>query len=152
MPDLAAFSTALLAKPGWLLFRYTAHPWQCLVRHEVERAFQASVGRPAGYHRLVTDAASAPLLESATASASSLIAAFRQLRVARIVPPADQGFESVMLELTFHNAVPGHQPLEPDAVCVTAQQWLRLRDVRAACLHRQALPLPAQASLALILG
>ena len=151
VPDLAAFSSALLAKPGWLLFRHTAHPWQSLMRHEVARACQPRLGRPAGYYRLVTDPASVAADSIRTPLVHSMVHAFCRLKVSRIVDPATQDFESILLELTFNNAAPGLQPVAPAEVPVSAQQWYRLRNVRSAYLDAQRLAPAEQAALQLIL-
>ena len=155
LPDLAAFSTALLAKPGWLLFRYTSHPWQTLVRHEVTSAFAPTEGRPLGFYRLVTDPGAALLPSVASPLVHSMITAFSKLNISRIAPPSSQSFESIMLELTFNNVVPDHSPVCTEEVSELARQWHRLRDVRAVylgALGSQPLATPEQTALDLILA
>jgi hypothetical protein len=152
VPDLAAFSTAMLAKPGWLLFRHTAHPWQSLVRHEVENAFEPCDGRPLGFYRLVTDPGQAQLPTIPTRTTRSMVEAFNKLRVARIMAPASQDFESIMVELTYSNAVKDHVPVAPSEVSTTAKLWSRLRDVHFAYHGRGSLAPPERTALELIIA
>ena len=153
LPDLQSHSTAMLAKTGWLLFRYTSHPWQELFRHEVAASFPPSATRPPGYHALVTAAAALQQHLIRTPMVRDMVAAFRKLGVTKLVTPASQSFESVMLELTFGNAPAGCDPVTPaDVSSATALTWHRLRDVRDAHLRRDALLPDERADLAAVLA
>ena len=44
----------MLAKTTWLLFTYTAHPWQQLYGHEISEAVRLPPGHARGYHALIT--------------------------------------------------------------------------------------------------
>ena len=153
VPDLPAFSTAMLAKPAWLLFRHTSHPWQALYRHEVHTAVEQSAWKPPGYHCLIMapNRIQVPLIR--TPLVREMVSAFCKLGIQRIVEPASQGFNSIMLELTFDNALPDHAAILHTAVdTASALTWHRLRDVREAYLHREQLALNTRADLAAILA
>ena len=154
MPDIEAHAVAMLAKPGWLLFRYTSHPWQDLTRHEVAAAFPAREGRPAGYYQLVTDGGRIALPAGGTPFVCAMADAFARLPLCRAVQPAAQGFDSVLLELTYGNSMlpDAVQPVLPAEVAEPARAWHRLRDVRAAHQRERALSAPERAALALILS
>ena len=153
MPDVEAHATAMLAKAGWLLFRYSSHPWHELLRHEVASAFPASIGRPEGCYQLVTDP---ECLQPAALGtyAQEMVTAFTQLPWGRVLKPEEQPFHSIMLELTFSNRhLPvGTPPVETTEVHELAHAWHRLSDVRAAYLRRHSLQPPAATALDLILS
>ena len=52
IPDLAAHSTAMLAKEGWLLFRHPLQPWQDQARHTVAALFPPTLGWPPGHYQM----------------------------------------------------------------------------------------------------
>ena len=154
MPDIEAHSVAMLAKAGWLLFRHTAHPWQQLARHEVSGAFPAREGRPPGYYQLVTDSSQLQCADITTPYVRDMAASFTRLPLCRVQPLDAQGFDSVMLELTFSNSMlPATvQPVHAAEVAEPARHWHRLRDVRAAFQHQHSLSAPEQDALTLILS
>ena len=158
--DLAAHFPAMMAKPCWLLFRYTAHPWADLFGHEISRVVEMDTGAssstdsglpaglPPGYHWMVTrpEAGRHLVHRVATESYRASLSAFLSLGVCRIVPVEDQDFSSVMLELTFQNPIPPCPGIDPAAMTTAvALTWSRLRDVRRAFQGRHSLP-PDQAS------
>ena len=154
IPHVAAHVKAMQAKTAWLLFRYSSHPWLQLFRHEVASASVAEVGRPPGLHTLVTHPAQLQLPATCTPLVRSAVGAFRQLGVTRVLTPADQGFESVLRELTFYNSPgPEWQPVRPlDMSAASSKQWVRLADVRSAHLQRAQLSAAEAADLDCILG
>ena len=122
LPNLAAHTTAMLAKTSWLLFRHTSHPWQTLFRHEVAAASPAVPGHPRGYHSLITAPPGFQMGEAATPLVRESASAFAQLHLQRVVPPDQQDFNSVLLELTFNNPLPDSPPILLSTVSSAAAQ------------------------------
>jgi exonuclease III len=170
VPDLEAHFTAMRAKPCWLLFNYTVHPWADLFGHEVSRATLLDndqdpqdpdnallLGLPPGPHWLVTQPAAGRrrLDRIATVSYRDSAQAFLDLNVQRIKQPDTQDHFSIMLELTFNNATPGAPGIDVASVTTpAAKSWLRLRDVRQAFLDQaqDRLPLDQAQDLQIILN
>ena len=135
--DLAAHSTAMLAKEGWLLLRHSSHPWQDLVHRATVALFPPALGRPPFYcpaatlpHRL------RPMTQ-----------AFRRFNVCRIMAPASQDHRSVLAKLTFHNTpdLATHPAADPEPA---ARAWRRLWDVRVVYLGRAVVAGPASCQAA----
>ena len=148
MVDLAAAEAAMKAKPAWLAFVYTKHPWADLFLHEVGQAGPSLPGLPPGPHWIVT-CPSAPgdsainLETIRTPMFRAAVKAFLKLGVQRVRVPEDQSFHSIMLEHTFGNnvmfAAPGSGTpgLAHDSVTSpAARSWLTLGQVREAHLQR----------------
>lgn len=154
LPHLESHFRAMAAKTAWLLFRYTSHPWQVLFRHETALAAGTTrPGLPEGYHWIVTCPSAGDVHNVKSAMLRAALRAFLQLGVRRIQAPTTQDFQSVMLELTFHNVLQGTEAVEMlDVQSDTAKSWLRLRDVREAHLHRQQLTEEERVDLALVLS
>ena len=155
LPHLKSHFQAMIAKTAWLLFRYAAHPWQKLFRHETALAAQPRPELPAGYHWIVTrPAAAVPHLATVRSYIlRAALRAFLKLGMQRILQCRDQDYHSVMLELTFCNITP-ESPTGIDLAAVhtdVAKGWLRLRDVRAAYQQRDQLPLEVRRDLVFIL-
>jgi len=108
---------------------------------------------PPGFHWIVTRPTAAQHFRFPSASVQGAVEAFRRLDVQRIVDPTDQGFNSIMLELTFANPIPPHIPgiLATSLQSTIGRSWLRLRDVRAAHLQRPQLSAAEAADLDAIL-
>ena len=144
-PDLAAHFKAMRSKPCWLIFRYTAHPWADLFRHEVAAVTSdpnSELASPPGYHWLVTCPAAGRdhLDRIATPSFRESVAAFLALEPQRILQPEDQDFYSIMKEVTYSNPTPSFPGINIDLVLTpAAKSWRRLRDVCEAA-RRSAQP------------
>ena len=158
--DLDAASKAMLAKPIWQLFSFSSVPSRLLLRHEIASCLltlpplppshPSSI--PPGAHWCVTSPSTAPSRPCPTLAYEASLTAFWQLGIRRIIPPHQQGYESVLLELTFNNPAPTSTPvLLSDISTPMARSWLRLRAVRAAFLRRQHLTPAAHQDLHLIL-
>ena len=166
--DLAAHFAAMRAKPCWLSFRYAAHPWASLFRHEislvtavnavqdpVNAAQDLRLGLPPGHHWLVTrpTAGRSRLDRIVTDSFRESAKAFLDLHVQRVIQPSAQDHLSIMLELTFFNPVPGYPGIDiADVSTSAAKSWLRLRDVCLACRARPTLPADQDQDLTTILS
>lgn len=154
LPDVRSHVLAMQAKSVWLLFRHSSHPWHALFVHEVVAACAVGPPSPPGLHCLVTDPPRVRIEQLRTPLLRSAVAAFRQLGVARILPPVEQSPWSVLLERTFHNAPSrDHPALVPAQLSSPAAlAWHRLADVRAAHLSQAALPPAVQVDLAVVLA
>ena len=151
-PVLDTQFTAMRAKPGWLLFRHSSHPWHQLFSHEVTRAGPAAgLGYARGPHWLVTNPGAGNIQGIATPSYRANAHAFLQLGIRRVMDVALQSFHSVMLEHTFHNSAAALQLLPTTLNTDVARTWLRLRDVRHACQARGDLTAAVAADLDTIL-
>ena len=139
-PDLQLAAASMRAKPVWKAFRHQAHPvWQ-LFSHEISAALPPSPDSPPGLHRIVTQPGLAPAFPPhATLSTRHAVEAFRQLRVQRIIEPDQQGFHSIMLELTFPSEGAGGRPRQQELTTEAARSWLRLSEVREAGLRIEQL-------------
>jgi hypothetical protein len=97
---------------------------------------------PPGLHCLVTRPA-LPLAfpAHATPSAVAAVAAFRRLKVRRILQPEQQDFHSIMLELTFpaEDSEGEGRPRQEELATAAARSWLRLSGVREAGLRSEQL-------------
>ena len=122
--DIEAQVPSLLAKPCWKLFDYSTHPWHDLFGHEVSlvtsRVRQPqptsaatppqdsaiAAGIPPGHHWIVTcPAAGRHLIDTIVSpSTQASVDAFLSLGLTRIISPPSMDPQSILLELTFHNA------------------------------------------------
>lgn len=155
LPDLSTHALAMRAKPAWLAFLHTQHPWVDLFIHEVAAARAHRPDLPPGHHWIVTcpdDGGSAATIT--TPYVRDAVDAFRQLRVKRIMEPRHQDFDSVMLEHTFARANPPHHAgLDASALAsATGRTWLRLSQVRAAWQARASLAADVLADLHIVLS
>ena len=120
VPHLASHSAAMLAKTTWLLFSYTAHPWQQLYRHEISEAVRLPPGHAHGYHALVTALSSVDIPSIITNLARESAEAFLLLKIRRINAPPMQCPQSILLEITFnkqHHSFSVHaHPLKSSAL------------------------------------
>ena len=153
LPSLRSHILAMQAKTAWLLFRFSAHPWQPLYRDAFSQLTLPSAGRPPGYHTLITNPRAIEPARSSNPLVRSSAAAFLHLRVHRILSLDAQDNASVLLELTFLNDNDGTvEPVPPSSmVSSTALLWYRLKDVRSAFLQQDHLSLDARLDLAHIL-
>ena len=155
LPDLESHAMAMRAKAIWQLFGFNSHPWAALYASEVAKPAAGASHLPPGPLWVVTQPAAFPGLGmDATPIVREGVKAFKQLRIARIVHPDGQPFESVMREATFGNDAMSDfgraawLGLSTD----TARHWRRLCDVRAAWCQPGNLPPAALADLNTIIS
>ena len=141
-PTLPLAATSMLAKPVWKALRHSPLPASQLLTHEIEEALPDPLDAPPGLHCLVTRPA-LPLAfpAHATPSAVAAVAAFRRLKVRRILQPEQQDFHSIMLELTFpaEDSEGEGRPRQEELATAAARSWLRLSGVREAGLRSEQL-------------
>ena len=176
--DIEAQVPSLLAKPCWKLFDYSTHPWHDLFGHEVSlvtsRVRQPqptsaatppldsaiAAGIPPGHHWIVTcPAAGRHLIDTIVSpSTQASVDAFLSLGLTRIISPATMDPQSILLELTFHNAsictshhrLPVQAPathVQDQASFAQAQASFHLPVNQAAAAHVQATSSSAQAQV-----
>lgn len=134
VPDLGVAFRAMQAKAVWVALGVaSAHPWRDLFLGEVAAARLPGGLAPPGAAWLVALPAAGDPAAVRTPSFKASVDAFLSLGVQRIVQPDSQSPLSALRELTFGNAVSGSLSL---AAVTTdeARSWLRLADVREACL------------------
>lgn len=154
LPHLPTHMQAMISKTCWQLFRFSEHPWQALFQHEVAQAVLHTPGIPPGFHALVTAPEALQLGGIQSKMLRDSCNAFKRLRVRRLSPLEPTCPRSILMELTFNPYPPPDcQPIiVEDMVSAEAVDWVRLRDVRDAVLHRQDLPETAVQDLDLILS
>ena len=150
LPDLAAHSTAMLAKKGLLLFRHSSHPWQDLVRHTAAALFFSRTVAAPGL--LPVGDQPGQLLPGSNASLPSAIHDPGNSEVERSSHhgAASVDHQFVLVELTFHNTpdLAAHPAADPELVSPAACAWHCLQHVHVAYLGRAALQASEQSSLA----